>query len=203
MHMRQQPGDECIYVAIRCQTTDLTEMFLLQLLSFQGLFLFLFSGPSPPFWPYRCSKQAWKVTLSTKYHTRSDTGASLWRNPSFMWTFMAHPDEMLHPQLRFWDRQNDMDARFGCRAVRTQTEEMVGRRTQMWDRVDETDRQRDLLEYWATLTWWMFPLGSLLMSKFLLNVKYTEQHDVRQTGQNVGLKSVSVISVHLWRYCVS
>ena len=40
----------CIYVGT-CGSylTDLAEMFLLELLSFEGLFLFLFSGSSPPF----------------------------------------------------------------------------------------------------------------------------------------------------------
>lgn len=49
-------------------STDLTEMLLLELLSFQSFFLLLFSRSSPPFWTYRFQTQAEKKKTDEQKH---------------------------------------------------------------------------------------------------------------------------------------
>lgn len=96
-------------------------------------------------------------------------------------------DEMLHPQFSFWERQNDTDAEFGCRAVRnththTHGKWVIGGQENTNVRQSWRDRQTEGLIGIFVYTDMMDVSTSSFMSRFfLLNVKYTEQHNARQT----------------------
>lgn len=63
----------CSCWTIQGYPTDLAEMFLLELFFFQGLFLLLFSGSSPPFWTYGYRTQAQKVRKNAYINTHRHT----------------------------------------------------------------------------------------------------------------------------------
>lgn len=65
---------ESVKLMVQSYLTDLAEMFFLQLLSFQGLFFFIFSGSSPSFRTYGCHTQS-KRWYNTHIHTHSRTHA--------------------------------------------------------------------------------------------------------------------------------
>lgn len=166
--------------------TDLGKMFFLKMLFFQGLFFLFLSGSSPSFWACRCCTQASHVTANAyKQHldllepcsafnrlVHEMTLVLNWKNDKKAW--------LSHVDVKQW----------GIYTVK------VDDRTQMWDRVDETDKQKDSLEFTSDMTDVYVNIGHVRTS---LNVECTEQDNVGQTDRIWFEVSLSYLCLrHLW-----
>lgn len=87
-------------------STDLTEMLLLELLSFQSFFLLLFSRSSPPFWTYRFQTQAEKKNRWTKACVWKVTKTRPCRIPCFKHSWLVRPHSMFHSHFKRRQKEN-------------------------------------------------------------------------------------------------
>lgn len=174
-------------------------------------FLFMASSSSSsldrllPSDPTGAAHKPKKSYIKHKYtHPQRHTRTSFWRRPCFARTCIVRQDEMLQPQLRFGERQKNMAASFGCRAVRnTHSKWGIGGQKDTNVRQSWRDRQTEGLIGIFGYTDMTDVYASSFMSRFYwtLNTQNSTMQD-RQDKSQFEVSLSYLCPSHLWHYCV-